>query len=47
MQREIDVEKKIADATAEQLTAVFRKWIDASAISYFKAGDFKKAGVTK
>jgi zinc protease len=47
MQREIDVEKKIADATAEQLTTVFRKWIDPSTISYFKAGDFKKAGVTK
>jgi zinc protease len=47
MQREIDVEKKIADATAEQLTAVFRKWIDPATISYFKAGDFKKAGVTK
>jgi zinc protease len=47
MQREIDLEKKIAEATAEQLTAVFRKWIDPSTISYFKAGDFKKAGVTK
>jgi zinc protease len=47
MQREIDIEKKIADATADQLTAVFRKWIDPSTISYFKAGDFKKAGVTK
>jgi zinc protease len=47
MQREIDIEKKIADATAEQLTAVFRKWIDPAAVSYFKAGDFKKAGVTK
>ena len=47
MQREIDVEKKIADATPEQLTTVFRKWIDPSTISYFKAGDFKKAGVTK
>jgi zinc protease len=47
MQREIDLEKKIADATAAQLTAVLRKWIDPSTISYFKAGDFKKAGVTK
>jgi len=47
MQREIDVEKKISDATAEQLSAVFRKWIDPSTIAYFKAGDFKKAGVTK
>jgi zinc protease len=47
MQREIDVEKKISDATAQQLTTVFRKWIDPSTISYFKAGDFKKAGVAK
>jgi zinc protease len=47
MQREIDVEKKIADATAEQLTTVLRKWIDPATISYFKAGDFKKAGVTR
>jgi len=47
MQREIDVEKKISDATPEQLNTVFRNWIDPATISYFKAGDFKKAGVTK
>ena len=47
MQREIDVEKKIFDATAEQLNSVVRKWIDPATMSYFKAGDFKKAGVTK
>jgi zinc protease len=47
MQREIDVERKIADATAAQLTAVIRKWIDPATLSYFRAGDFKKAGVTK
>src|SRR5262249_53536406 len=47
MQREIDLEKKIADATPAQLTATFKKWIDPATISYFKAGDFKKAGVTK
>jgi zinc protease len=43
MQREIDLEKHISDATPAQLTAVFKKWIDPATISYFKAGDFKKA----
>jgi len=47
MQREIDLEKRIVDATPEQLTAAFRKWVDPATLSYFKAGDFKKAGVTK
>ena len=35
------------NATVEQMNTVVKKWIDPSAISYFKAGDFKKAGVTK
>jgi zinc protease len=43
MQRESDLEKKINDTTPEQLSATFKKWIDPSTISYFKAGDFKKA----
>jgi zinc protease len=43
MQRESDLEKKISDTTPEQLSAVFKKWIDPSSIAYFKAGDFKKA----
>jgi transposase-like protein len=43
MQRESDLEKKINDTTHEQLSATFKKWIDPSTISYFKAGDFKKA----
>jgi len=43
MQREIDLEKRISDATPEQLTGAFKKWVDPTAISYFKAGDFKKA----
>ena len=43
MQREMDLEKKILDTTPEQLSATFKKWIDPSTISYFKAGDFKKA----
>jgi predicted Zn-dependent peptidase len=47
MQREIDLEKQITAATPEQLSAAFRKWVDPATLSYFKAGDFKKAGVTK
>ena len=43
MQRESDLEKKINDTTPEQLSAIFKKWIDPSSIAYFKAGDFKKA----
>jgi zinc protease len=42
MAREADLEKKISELTPEQVNAVARKWIDPSAISYFKAGDFKK-----
>ncbi len=43
MQRESDLEKKISDTTPEQLSAIFKKWVDPTTISYFKAGDFKKA----
>jgi zinc protease len=43
MQRESDLEKKINDTTPEQLAAAFKKWIDPATMSYFKAGDFKKA----
>jgi zinc protease len=43
MQRESDLEKKINDTTPVQLSAIFKKWIDPASISYFKAGDFKKA----
>ncbi len=43
MQRESNLEKSINDTTAEQLSAIFKKWIDPASISYFKAGDFKKA----
>jgi zinc protease len=47
MQRDIDLENAVRNATVEQLNAVFRKWIKPDGISYFKAGDFKKAGITK
>jgi len=47
MQRDIDLENAVRNATVEQLNTVFRKWINPSSISYFKSGDFKKAGITQ
>jgi zinc protease len=46
MQRESNLERKINDTTAEQLSATFKKWIDPASISYFKAGDFTKAAAS-
>ncbi len=46
MQRDIDLENAIRNATPKQLHDAFVKWIKPGSISYFKAGDFKKAGVT-
>jgi zinc protease len=39
------LEAKIGALTAAQVSAAFKKHIDPAAISYIKAGDFKKAGV--
>jgi len=47
MQREIQLEDAIRNASVADLNAVMRKWIKPDQISYFKAGDFKKAGITK
>jgi zinc protease len=47
MQRDIDLEKAVSNATVEQLNAVVKKWLKPDSISYFKSGDFKKAGITK
>jgi len=46
MAREADLESKVAALTTAQINAAVRKYLDPAAISYFKAGDFKKAGVT-
>jgi zinc protease len=46
MQRETNLENSVRNLTVEQLNAVVRKWLKPEAISYFKAGDFKKAGIT-
>jgi zinc protease len=39
------LEAKVAALTPDQVSAAFRKYVDASTMSYVKAGDFKKAGV--
>ena len=39
------LEARVAALTPEQVTAAFRRYVDPSAMSYVKAGDFKKAGV--
>jgi zinc protease len=46
MQRDIDLENAIRNLTVERLNTVFRKWVNPASLSYFKSGDFKKAGVT-
>jgi zinc protease len=46
MAREADLENKVRALTTAQLNAAVRKYFDPAAISYFKAGDFKKAGIT-
>lgn len=40
-----DVESKVDSLTVEKVNEVFKKYMDASKISIFKAGDFEKAGV--
>ena len=47
MQREADEDKKIGSLTAVEVNAAAKKWLDPAAISIMKAGDFKKAGITK
>jgi zinc protease len=39
------LEDAVAALTPQQVSDAFRKYVDPSAISYIKAGDFKKAGV--
>ncbi|MEP6961448.1 MAG: insulinase family protein, partial [Acidobacteriota bacterium] len=47
MQRDIDLENAVRNLTVAQLNAAAKKWIKPESLSYFKAGDFKKAGITK
>ena len=41
------LEAKVGALTAGQVTDAFRRHVDPAAISYVKAGDFKKAGVNQ
>ena len=46
MTRDADLDSKVTALTTAQINAIAKKYLDPAAISYFKAGDFKKAGVT-
>ena len=46
MNRLTEILQEVDAMTPERVNAAFRKWVDPAAFSYFKAGDFKKAGVT-
>jgi zinc protease len=45
MTHQADLESKISALTVAQVNATVRKYMDPATIAYFKAGDFKKAGV--
>ena len=40
-----ELESKVDSLTMEQVNEVFKKYMDPSKLSIFKAGDFEKAGV--
>jgi zinc protease len=42
MQRDADLEKKIAALTPAEIQAALKRHVDLSAVSYFKGGDFQK-----
>jgi zinc protease len=44
-QWQASLETKVAAVTPEQVSAAFRRYIDPAALTFIKAGDFKKAGV--
>jgi zinc protease len=46
MARSIDFEKKIMALTPDQMLKAIKKHIDPSQLTYVRAGDFQKAGVT-
>ena len=46
MARDAALDSKVTALTTAQINAAVRKYFDPVAISYFKAGDFKKAGIT-
>lgn len=42
---DLDLQKKIQALTSQQIAAALRRHLDVSAMTFMKAGDFKKAGV--
>ncbi len=46
MARDAALDSKVSALTTPQINATVRKYFDPASISYFKAGDFKKAGIT-
>ena len=47
MARNADLEKKIAALTPDEINAAVKRQLDPMNLSYFKAGDFKKAGTAQ
>jgi zinc protease len=47
MAHEAELDSKIAALTTAQLNAAVRKYLDPAQISYVKAGDFKKSGISQ
>jgi zinc protease len=47
MMRDADIEAKVAALTPDAINAVVRRHVNPDSFSYFKAGDFKKAGITQ
>jgi zinc protease len=47
MARQGEMDRKITALTAAQVNAAVKKYLDPAAIAYFKAGDFKKAGIAQ
>jgi zinc protease len=47
LQWDEQLEAKIASLTPQQVSEAFRRHVEAAGITYVKAGDFKKAGVTQ
>lgn len=43
----MDLEKKIAALTAEEVSAAFKKYIDPAKLVIVEAGDFKKKGAAE
>jgi zinc protease len=47
MAHDADLERKISALSAADINAAVKRHINLSTISYFKGGDFKKAGITQ